>query len=132
MVQLLVSYLLIFTVALMIVAFGGMFAERSGVINLGLEGTMVVSGFIGLMVLSAMNKAGAHPALVVVVTLIVAVVMQLILVMCASMTLMNRYRHEKTFTYDREEAMSIALRHTLSAITSSTFIIPPHSSEYPV
>ena len=73
MVQLLVSYLLIFTVALMIVAFGGMFAERSGVINLGLEGTMVVSGFIGLMVLSAMNKAGAHPALIVIVTLLVAV-----------------------------------------------------------
>lgn len=73
MVQLLVSYLLIFTVALMIVAFGGMFAERSGVINLGLEGTMVVSGFVGLMVLSAMNKAGANPALVVVVTLLVAI-----------------------------------------------------------
>lgn len=73
MFQLLLSYVLIFTVALMLVAFGGMFAERSGVINIGLEGTMVVGGFVGLMVLSAMNKAGAHPALIVIVTIVVAV-----------------------------------------------------------
>ena len=70
MFQLLLSYVLIFTVALMLVAFGGMFAERSGVINIGLEGTMVVGGFVGLMVLSAMNKAGAHPALIVIVTIV--------------------------------------------------------------
>lgn len=73
MVQLLLSYVLIFTVALMLVAFGGMFSERSGVINIGLEGTMVVGGFIGLMVLGAMNKAGIHPALIVLVTVVVAV-----------------------------------------------------------
>ena len=74
MFPLLMSYVLIFSVALMLVAFGGMFSERSGVINIGLEGTMVVSGFAALLVLSAMNKAGANPALIVIVTILVAII----------------------------------------------------------
>ena len=74
MCPLLMSYVLIFSVALMLVAFGGMFSERSGVINIGLEGTMVVSGFIALLVLSAMHKNGANPALIVIVSIIVAIV----------------------------------------------------------
>lgn len=74
MLSLLISYVLIFSVALMLVAFGGMFSERSGVINIGLEGTMVVSGFIALLVLSAMDKAGSHPALIVLVTMVVAII----------------------------------------------------------
>ena len=78
MFPLLMSYVLIFSVALMLVAFGGMFSERSGVINIGLEGTMVVSGFIALLVLSAMNNAGANPALIVIVTIIVGIVVGMI------------------------------------------------------
>lgn len=74
MLPLLIHYVLIFSVALMLVAFGGMFSERSGVINIGLEGTMVVGGFIALLVLSAMNKAGANPALIVIVTILVAII----------------------------------------------------------
>ena len=74
MLSLLISYVLIFSVALMLVAFGGMFSERSGVINIGLEGTMVVSGFIALLALSAMYKANVHPALIVIITIIVAVI----------------------------------------------------------
>lgn len=74
MLPLLIHYVLIFSVALMLVAFGGMFSERSGVINIGLEGTMVVSGFIALLVLSAMNKAGANSALIVIVTILVAII----------------------------------------------------------
>ena len=78
MFPLLMSYVLIFSVALMLVAFGGMFSERSGVINIGLEGTMVVSGFAALLVLSAMNKAGANPALIVIVTILVAIIVGMI------------------------------------------------------
>ena len=74
MLPLLIQYVLIFSVALMLVAFGGMFSERSGVINIGLEGTMVVGGFVALLVLSAMNKAGANPALIVIVTILVAII----------------------------------------------------------
>lgn len=73
MLLLLLSYVLIFSVALMLVAFGGMFSERSGVINIGLEGTMVVGGFISLIVLGALTKANVHPALIVIITIVTAI-----------------------------------------------------------
>ena len=50
---LLLTYILIFAAALAFVALGGMFSERSGIINIGLEGIMVMSGFIGLITLAA-------------------------------------------------------------------------------
>ena len=73
MLPLVISYMLIYTVALMLVAFGGMFSERSGVINIGLEGTMVVSCLVGVLVLTAMNKAGLNPILIIVITMLVSI-----------------------------------------------------------
>lgn len=45
---LLVQYLLLYEIILMIVAIGGCFSEHGGVINLGLEGIMVVGAFFGV------------------------------------------------------------------------------------
>ena len=38
---------LIFTVPLLIVALAGMYAERSGIINIALDGIMIFGAFIG-------------------------------------------------------------------------------------
>ena len=41
---------LIFTIPLLIVALAGMFAERSGIINIALDGIMIFGDFIGAVV----------------------------------------------------------------------------------
>ena len=46
---LLVKYTLLYMVVLMMVALGGMFSERSGIINIALEGIMVIGGLIGVI-----------------------------------------------------------------------------------
>ena len=48
---------LIYAIPLMIVALAGIFAERSGVINLALEGIMIMGAFIGVLVVYSFQQA---------------------------------------------------------------------------
>ncbi|MDD4000841.1 MAG: ABC transporter permease, partial [Bacilli bacterium] len=43
---------------LMIVALGGMFSEKSGIINIALEGIMIIGAFAGVFFIDQMQKAG--------------------------------------------------------------------------
>lgn len=45
----LIQQTLIYSIPLMIVALAGVFSERSGIINLALEGIMIMGAFIGVM-----------------------------------------------------------------------------------
>ena len=67
---LLVKYTLLYTMVLMLVALGGMFSEHSGIINIALEGIMVIGGLAGIV---AMKVMGGSPAyMVVIVSILVA------------------------------------------------------------
>ena len=50
---------LIYTIPLLIVALAGIYAERSGVINLALEGIMIMGAFIGVLVIYMFQQTGA-------------------------------------------------------------------------
>ncbi len=69
---LLVQYTLIFSSVLLLVALGGCFAEHSGVINLGLEGIMVIGALGGALVMRYMPLSVA-PIVMVLGTIIGAV-----------------------------------------------------------
>ena len=49
---------LIYAIPLMIVALAGIYAERSGIINLALEGIMIMGAFIGTLVVYSFQKMG--------------------------------------------------------------------------
>lgn len=65
---------LLFTIPLLIVALGGMFSERSGVINIALEGIMIAGAFVGVYFLHIFQENGSsiNPQILLIIALIVA------------------------------------------------------------
>lgn len=53
--EFLIQQTLIYAIPLLIVALGGVFAERSGIINLALEGIMIFGAFIGVLFINTMQ-----------------------------------------------------------------------------
>ena len=68
---LLIKYTLLYGIVLMLVALGGMFSEHSGIINIALEGIMVIGGLGGVLTV-AMLPTGTAPWLVVTLSVLVA------------------------------------------------------------
>ena len=69
---LLLQYTLIFASVLSLVALGGCISEHSGVINLGLEGIMVIGALGGALMMKYMPQS-ASPFVVIVLTILVAI-----------------------------------------------------------
>lgn len=68
---LLIKYTLLYGIVLMLVALGGMFSEHSGIINIALEGIMVIGGVAGVLTLT-MLPPSLPPFAVVVISVLVA------------------------------------------------------------
>ena len=67
---LLIKYTLLYGIVLMLVALGGMFSEHSGIINIALEGIMVIGGVAGVLALTLLPAS--MPAWLIVVVSILA------------------------------------------------------------
>jgi general nucleoside transport system permease protein len=66
---------IIFAIPLLVVALGGMFSERSGTINIALEGIMIIGALVSCLYLDSAAKSGwgaEHPQLAMLIAVLVA------------------------------------------------------------
>ena len=93
---LLLQYTLIFASVLMLVALGGCFAERSGVINIGLEGIMVIGALGGALMLKFLPVSVGAPVMVLA-TVVVSSLFGMIFSLLLAVAAIN-YKADQTIT----------------------------------
>lgn len=74
----LIQNMLPVAIPLLLVALGGMFSERSGVINIALEGIMLFGAFFGALFVYNVQKTGINPQVILLLGMLVAAVAGLV------------------------------------------------------
>ena len=93
---LLLQYTLIFASVLLLVALGGCFAERSGVINIGLEGIMVIGALGGALVMKFLPISVGAPVMVLT-TIVVSALFGLVFSLLLAVAAIN-FKADQTIT----------------------------------
>lgn len=69
----LIQQTMFFTIPLLVVALGGMFSERSGIINIALEGIMIMGGFCSILFINVMQDTMSGQLLLILAIIIAMV-----------------------------------------------------------
>lgn len=84
-------------IPLLLVALGGMFSEHSGVINIALEGIMLVGAFTGCLFVYSVQETGMNAQLILLLGMMVAAVFGFLYSMLLSLAAVN-LRADQTIT----------------------------------
>ena len=94
---LLLQYTLLFASVLMLVALGGCFSERSGVINIGLEGIMVIGALGGALVMKFLPLEVGGAPLMILTTLLASAAAGMLFSLLLAVAAIN-FKADQTIT----------------------------------
>ena len=103
---LLLQYTLIFAAVLMLVALGGCFSEHSGVINLGLEGIMVIGALGGALVMRYL-PSGTSAVVTILLTLLGSVALGVLFSTLLAVACIN-FKADQTIVGTAMNMLSVA------------------------
>ena len=115
----LITYTIIFTTVLTLVALGGMFSERSGIINLGLEGIMVIGALAGAIISASLSKANVPGFLNVIISLLCSMTAGWLFSMLLGIACI-RFKADQTITGTALNIMSTALAVVIARMYTKT------------
>lgn len=123
---LLTQYSLIFASVLLLVALGGCISEHSGVINLGLEGIMVVGALGGALV---MRSLAASSAVVMVLVAMIAAILAGMLYSCLLGVAAIHFKADQTLVGTAMNLLATAAATVLVKAMNTAANPDNHSSE---
>ena len=98
-VYFLVQQTMFFSIPLLIVALGGMFSERSGVVNIALEGIMIMGAFSSILFINIVQSSGAAlpPQLLLLLAVLIAAAVGVLVSMAHAYASINMIPFSNTF-----------------------------------